>query len=268
MQAHPLSSPAARNRNYVPPPTPPLEAGSVANGVGLAHDAGNLLGALGLYCDLLDQPGVLRPEHLHYARELRLLSQRSQSMIQRLMKGGHLLAGAGIAPARSAADTVHALAPLLRSLAQPDAAVTVNVQSGLPALPFACEVLERILVNLARNAATALRARRTDDGASEPSAVRIELQALAGPEGATTLRLVVADNGPGMPLAVIGAFLKPPPPVPGALRGFGHRIVRDLLDATGGKLKITVAPGRGTTLTIDWNVVSPDPATTENEATC
>src|ERR1700712_3222287 len=81
MQAQPLSNPAARNLNTSGSPI------SIAEGPGLAHDAGNLLGALGLYCDLLDLPGVLRPEHLHYARELRLLSQRSGALINRLLEG-------------------------------------------------------------------------------------------------------------------------------------------------------------------------------------
>src|SRR5438270_13334274 len=35
----------------------------VAEGAGLAHDAGNLLGALSLYSDLLAMPGVLNDEH-------------------------------------------------------------------------------------------------------------------------------------------------------------------------------------------------------------
>src|ERR1700741_3212365 len=49
----------------------------VAEGAGLAHDAGNLLGALSLYSDLLAMPGVLNDEHREYANELRMLSDRS-----------------------------------------------------------------------------------------------------------------------------------------------------------------------------------------------
>ena len=40
----------------------------VAQNEGLLHDARNLMGAIGLYCDLLSMPGVLsHPEHHHYA---------------------------------------------------------------------------------------------------------------------------------------------------------------------------------------------------------
>jgi signal transduction histidine kinase len=53
---------------------------------GLLHDASNLIGALGLYCDLLSMPRVLKPEHRHYAEELRLLGTRSAAMIERLIE--------------------------------------------------------------------------------------------------------------------------------------------------------------------------------------
>src|ERR1700754_1265239 len=57
----------------------------IAEGAGLAHDAGNLLGALSLYSDLLALPGVLHDEHREYANELRMLSDRSWAMISRLV---------------------------------------------------------------------------------------------------------------------------------------------------------------------------------------
>src|ERR1700742_1928299 len=60
-------------------------AAGVAEGAGLAHDAGNLLGALSLYSDLLAMPGVLHEEHREYANELRMLSDRSWAMIDRLV---------------------------------------------------------------------------------------------------------------------------------------------------------------------------------------
>ena len=63
----------------------PAPMAGVAEGAGLAHDAGNLLGALSLYSDLLAMPGVLHEEHREYANELRMLSDRSWAMINRLV---------------------------------------------------------------------------------------------------------------------------------------------------------------------------------------
>jgi hypothetical protein len=44
------------------------------------------MGALRLYCDLLSMPGVLKPEHSHYAVELRLLNTRSEALIEHLIQ--------------------------------------------------------------------------------------------------------------------------------------------------------------------------------------
>ena len=60
-------------------------AAGIAEGAGLAHDAGNLLGALSLYSELLAMPGVLHEEYRGFAAELQLLSDRSWAMIHRLV---------------------------------------------------------------------------------------------------------------------------------------------------------------------------------------
>lgn len=53
---------------------------------GLRHDAHNLMGALRLYCDLLSIPGVLKPEHRHYAEELHLLNTRSEALMEHFIQ--------------------------------------------------------------------------------------------------------------------------------------------------------------------------------------
>jgi C4-dicarboxylate-specific signal transduction histidine kinase len=133
---------------------------------------------------------------------------------------------------------------LLRSLAAPDATLSMVVAPGLPVLPFAAEVLERILVNLTRNAATALRAHPPQDVVGR---IRIVVSG-----DAMRLSLTVADNGPGMPPEIAVAFLKPAALPQGAIRGLGHRVVGNLVQSTGGQLSISVAPKGGTTLRIDW----------------
>jgi nitrogen-specific signal transduction histidine kinase len=248
MLAHPQSTTAARNLNHSG------SFSSIAEGPGLAHDAGNLLQALTLYCDLLGLPGVLRPEHLHYARELSLLSQRSGLLIHRLLLGEEdTLAPTACRspPLQSAAAVVRAFGPLLRILAAPDATVSLIVAPNLPPLPFASEVLERLLVNLTRNAAVALRFHTSTDASGTPCAGRIRIS-VSGDE--TRLRLTVADNGPGMAPKIAASFLKPTPLPSGAVNGLGHRVIADLLQSTGGKLSIKVQPGRGTSLQIEWPI--------------
>jgi signal transduction histidine kinase len=271
MQAQHQSSPAARIPSTAPPPTPvssaptlssPPATLSVANSIGLAHDAGNLLAALGLYTDLLSLPGVLRPEHRHYAAELSLISSRSSELIQRMLS---LPIPPAAAPAREQvestpaiaalpntrhADTLRGIAPILQRIAASDATVTVTCPATLPPLGFSAEIIERITLNLVRNAAEAIRAHRKLALASaQPplGEIRVTLAVVSG-----RAQLTVADNGPGMSPAIAAAFLQPLPLPQGASRGLGHRIVHELAAASAGQLSIRIRPGLGTELCLKW----------------
>ena len=50
----------------------------------LAHEARNMGTALGLYCELLAEPGVLAPGFQHYARELRTVAAASRRLMENL----------------------------------------------------------------------------------------------------------------------------------------------------------------------------------------
>jgi len=51
----------------------------------VGHDARNMVAALGLYCDLLEEPGVLTPAFSHYAQELRLVVASSRRLVEKLL---------------------------------------------------------------------------------------------------------------------------------------------------------------------------------------
>ena len=51
----------------------------------VAHDARNMVTALGLYCDLLEEPGVLATQFLHYGSELRLVAAASRRLVEKLV---------------------------------------------------------------------------------------------------------------------------------------------------------------------------------------
>lgn len=123
-----------------------------------------------------------------------------------------------------------ALAPYLRqlcadlsnSLAGPDAGPVI-VQTEEVTLPAARAMAVGLIVNeLVTNA---LKHGWRDDGRG-----RIQVVASVGRSG--TLRLVVADNGPGLP----NDF------EPGACSGLGMRLVCDLMRQLAGQLKVDGAP--------------------------
>ena len=51
----------------------------------VAHDARNMVAALGLYCDLLGEPGVFADGFNHYADELRLVAAASRRLVEKLV---------------------------------------------------------------------------------------------------------------------------------------------------------------------------------------
>ena len=287
MQARPQSFPAARvpDQPLAQDPSPQLssaadpELSGLAETAGLAHDAGNLLGALRLYTDLLSAPGVLCPRHQHYVTELRLIADRASTLIQRLLVNFQTPPRAGAAEqerpeGRSLppAPAVHAgaqlikaasitsshamalfhLAPILEHLAAGVAEVSVVCSDSLPALDLSTEVLERITVNLVRNAVEAIRKQRATSSTTELrplGQIRIRLEA-----DADHARLALEDTGPGMREEMIAAYLRPTPLPYGATHGLGHRIVHQLVAESGGKLSIRVRPGFGTLLCVCWPI--------------
>lgn len=52
----------------------------------VAHDARNMVTALGLYCDLLEEPGVLAAPYAHYGNELRLVAAASRRLVEKLVE--------------------------------------------------------------------------------------------------------------------------------------------------------------------------------------
>lgn len=172
---------------------PPWPTQASVHGEGLLHDARNLMGTLGLYCDLLSMPDVLKPEHRQYADELRLVGTRSGALIEHLIQDltqsrAHTrvdepgfnapLAASEAVCSTSAKQPVHEAWPVqntlppvktvsLRTIVQRCSGLlgrvacgrTIEVSYGEAAavpLRVAEEAVERILVNLVRNSAAAL----------------------------------------------------------------------------------------------------------------
>lgn len=85
----------------------------------VAHDARNMVTALGLYCDLLEEPGVLATPFLHYGSELRLVAAASHRLVEKLVAldtqetpgDGFSIGGLGNATGGAPADSIAASRP-------------------------------------------------------------------------------------------------------------------------------------------------------------
>jgi len=192
----------------------------------VAHDTRNMVTALGLYCDLLEEPGVLTPGFHHYAGELRLVATASRRLVEKMLAldarlgpdTGHL---SDLGAARTGAEAhstrwleqarhwdllppalidnlageLVANRNLLSALAGPSIALTVDAEGGALPVPLTGEDLTRILVNLVKNAAEAM-----------PASGRIAIslhEFHAGAADPPWLLLSVEDNGPGIPAGAL-----------------------------------------------------------------
>ena len=202
----------------------------------VAHDARNMVTALGLYCDLLDEPGVLAAQFRHYGNELRLVSAASRRLVEKLIaldtreapqaavaltdaSAPPSIAGPGQAgynpfrrspfepsaswallpapPIRNLAREVLASRNLLAALAGPAIALTVDAQGGALPVQLNGEDLTRVMVNLVRNAAAAMPAGgRIRIALTEQHAAGAAGPGALGP--VECLVLTVEDNGPGI----------------------------------------------------------------------
>ncbi len=240
----------------------------------LAHDARSMVTALSLYCELLAEPGVLTEGAAHFVQELRLVTAASWRLLGKLAGVDEEAQGnsAGTHPWRfsplieslpstrakaEAPDIVHAgpCSPeiesfaeelevnsnLLAALAGPGIKLRFKVTDGACRVGLKGEDLTRILVNLVRNSTQAMRG---------TGSIRIALSESTGGIGRVPkARLTIEDSGPGFPAANLEQKLEQGfkssnlSPMSGergrkptGRRGLGLSIVRNLVEAAGGRV--------------------------------
>jgi len=110
-----------------------FDLGSTAHSLaGLVHDARNMVAAMDLYCDLLDEPGVLSAPFQHYAAELRLVGGASRTLLERLAAVESLRSFESASRTRSASAVT---ARLLRDSRQPIEQLSESISSGAGTVP-------------------------------------------------------------------------------------------------------------------------------------
>ncbi len=214
--------------------------GGVAEGAGLAHDAGNLLGALTLYSELLAMPGVLHEEYRAFAGELRLLSDRSWAMINRLVnhaRGERVTAESEVV----VPEIVERCRGVLSRVAGRPVEVSYGVGAYEP-VSVRAEAVERILTNLVKNAAEAA-------AGGESIAVSVEGALDAGRRRVV---MTVQDQGCGMSAAAVGRLMRAGGISSASGRGIGFCVVRELVAMAGGCLNLHSEVGVGTSISVEW----------------
>lgn len=244
----------------------------------IAHDACSLTTALGLYCDLLAEPGVLAEGHRHFLDELRLVSAATRRLTEKLgaVSGGAASSGDSQSealrpisrashasgerveplpalPIEDVAEELQAIRPLLAAVAGAGVSVELRIACGQVAVGLTAEDLIRVLLNLVKNAAEAM---------PEGGAIVIALNERKRPEH--RVFVAVEDNGPGVPEDLRERVFEPrfttKPTDDGssrAHRGLGLSIARSIVEAAGGGIRAGVRPGGGARFQLELPVRRP-----------
>jgi len=243
----------------------------------LAHDARNMMTALGLYCDLLEEPGVLGPSHRHYGSELRLLAEASRHLVEKLsavesgeeeavapmsmisrQQGRHLhdrsdlgvgaLCGTLVGDFR---EEVLARRDLLAAVAGPSITVTAAAVGGAWPVQMSSENLIRALVNLVKNSAESIYAR---------GAIELKLaERPEGGDGGRVLVLSIEDTGYGIPESLLEKIFEPgfttrASERPDGRRGLGLSITRSIVEDAGGRIHAENRTPRGARFVVELPV--------------
>ena len=246
----------------------------------VAHDARSMVTALGLYCELLAEPGVLPEAHLHYVDELRLVAAASRRLVEKLTMIAELTGGADSARAGSVRPAAVTALPgtgvrrlggrlpnqpienlmneleanrhLLGAMAGVGVKVTVKARGGARAVRLSGEDLTRVLVNLVKNAAEAMPG---------TGSIHITLHERRGEK--PRLLLTIEDSGPGIPEASLATIFEPGCTTrvrapgsgwPKAHRGLGLSITQSIVTAAGGSICASNRPGGGARFQIELPV--------------
>ena len=241
---------------------------------GVAHEVGNPLGALLGYAAVLRRRGA--------DPEVAAGVEREAQRIDRIIRG--LLDYARPAQAeREPVDVNAAVRAAVHTLRVQGAFESVEVDlqlaEGLPPLSGAPHLLEQAVINLLDNARRAMEGRgtitvatvleryqagprvptrRADDppGVTYAHLRRSRTTSVRDPHriepGTQTVRLTVADTGPGIPDEHIGKVFDPffTTRPPGEGTGLGLAIVASTVADFGGRIEASSAPGGGAVFTL------------------
>ena len=233
-----------------------LEAvGRIASGV--AHDFNNLLTVIRSYCDLvlLDMPadGSSREE----LGEIRSAADRAAALARQLLSFSRKQV---VVPRPMILnEIVTSMESMLARVLPAEVALIVRLDQNLGTIKADTGQIEQVILNLAINAADAMRTGGTLTIITENATLELEHSGLhGGVVPGEYILLTVSDSGTGMDKSTLSHIFEPfftTKPV-GVGTGLGLSTVYGIVNQHGGHVLVESEPGAGTTFSIYFPRVS------------
>ena len=216
---------------------------------GLAHELNNPVGIISSRIDLMLQEAEELGLPPQVRQDLEVLHRHSQR-VARIARG--LLSFARQSPGdRGLLDlngvVEDTLLLLEKQVSKEGILVRRSLAPDLPPMQGDPNALQQVVLNLLTNARDAMA-----DGGE----IRIETGTVAGRPG--WLRLVVADNGPGIPLDRLPKIFDPFFTTKAQGTGLGLSVSYGIVREHQGTIDVQSQPGKGTTFTLTFPVVVPE----------
>jgi PAS domain S-box-containing protein len=214
---------------------------------GLAHELNNPVGIISSRIDLMLQEADELGLPPQVRQDLEVLHRHSQR-VARIARG--LLSFARQSPGdRGLLDLNRVIEDTLllleKQVSKEGITVRRSLARDLPPMQGDPNALQQVVMNLLTNARDAMR-----DGGE----IRVETGTVAGRPG--WLRLVVADNGPGIPLDLLPKIFDPFYTTKTQGTGLGLSVSYGIVREHQGTIDVQSQPGKGTTFTLTFPVVA------------
>jgi signal transduction histidine kinase len=232
---------------------------------GMAHDFNNLLAVISSYASLVHQEVAGEADSAKWRKVSQDLDELEDAADRAAALTRQLLAYSRTQQAEPRVlnlnEVIDGLADLLGRTLGGRIELVLDLDPGLGRVLADHGQLEQVLVNLVVNARDAmpdggrLTIRTADAQVDDP-----DLAGAPGGRPGRFARLDVRDTGSGMPPEVVSRAFEPffttKPSGQGA--GLGLATVHGIVRRAGGRLEVSSAPGRGTTMTVLLPATAPD----------